>query len=55
MSEDIQAEPPRRYCKPDLDDFPDFLIRKPRRPYLWVVGTMCNTVELQVREEGGGQ
>ena len=42
MSEDIQAELPRRYRKPDLDDFPDFIIRKPRRWLrLWVVGITC--------------
>lgn len=42
MSEDIQAEPPRRYRKLDIDDFPDFVIRKPqRRLRLWVVGTTC--------------
>ena len=41
MSEDIQAEPPPRFRKPDLDDFPDFILRKPRRLRLWVVGITC--------------
>lgn len=42
MSEDIQSEPPRRHRKLDLDDFPDFILREPkRRLRLWVIGTTC--------------
>lgn len=41
MSEDIQAEPPR-FRKPDFDELPDFIIRKPQRWLrLWVTGTTC--------------
>ena len=42
VNEDIQAEPPSHYRKADLDDFPDFILRKPRRLLrLWVIGTTC--------------
>jgi hypothetical protein len=42
LTDEIQAEPPRPSRRPDLGEFPDVSVRKPR-PWvrLWVIGIVC--------------
>jgi hypothetical protein len=42
MTEEIQAEPPRRSPHADVEELPDINIRKARRwVRLWVIGSVC--------------